>query len=195
MVNEKKYYSYDGKYFYNSLNEVMDDLKADSNGRAVNKNNPYYNYYLYLPFRSKTSYSASDIDRFISQKAPSNSALRGSGKGFISAQDKYGSNAMLMLGIAINESNWGTSNYAINKNNLFGLGAYDSNPNDSFAYKSVSHCIEEFGNYWVSKGYSDPQDWRYMGGYLGTKDLGFNVKYASDPFWGRKGSIICFPCR
>ena len=192
MVNEKKYYSYDGKYFYNSLNEVMDDLKADSKGRAVNKNNPYYNYYLYLPFRSKTSYSASDIDRFISQKAPSNSALRGSGKGFISAQDKYGSNAMLMLGIAINESNWGTSNYAINKNNLFGLGAYDSNPNDSFAYKSVAHCIEEFGNYWVSKGYSDPQDWRYMGGYLGTKDLGFNVKYASDPFWGEKAASYAF---
>ena len=43
-----------------------------------------------------------------------------------------------------------------------------------------------FAKYYISRGYSDPEDWRYFGGYLGNKGSGANVKYASDPFWGEK---------
>lgn len=32
---------------------------------------------------------------------------------------------MLMIGVAANESSWGSSNIAQNKNNLFGHHAYD----------------------------------------------------------------------
>ncbi|HAX72445.1 MAG TPA: hypothetical protein DCY20_02845, partial [Firmicutes bacterium] len=33
-----------------------------------------------------------------------------------------------------------------------------------------------------------PQDWRYYGGMLGNKNMGANVKYASDPFWAEKAA-------
>ena len=39
---------------------------------------------------------------------------------FIENQNKYGTNALLMIGVAANESAWGCSRIAAEKNNLFG---------------------------------------------------------------------------
>lgn len=183
-----KYYSYDGNYFYTDLNTLISDSKAGHKNNSVNGNQKFYAYYQTLPFRSKTVYSASDLDNFINANTIAGNKLRGTGQAFINAQNKYGVNAATMLGIAINESGWGKSNLAVTKNNLFGLEAYDSNPNDAKAFASVEQCIDEFANYWISRGYTDPQDSRYYGGFLGGKALGANVKYASDPFWGEKAA-------
>ncbi|MGL4772591.1 MAG: glucosaminidase domain-containing protein [Clostridium sp.] len=187
-----KYYSYDNTYFYTSLDTLISDLREGHNNNAVNAGDPFYLYYLSLPFRSKTTYSSSEIDSFINKNTKSDSALRNSGQAFIDAQDKYGVNALLMLGVAINESGWGNSSLAKNKNNIFGLEAYDSTPGDAKQFISVAHCIDEFANYWISRGYGDPQDWRFYGGFLGNKDKGANVKYASDPFWGSKAASFAY---
>lgn len=187
-----KYYSYDGNYFYTDLNTLISDAKAGHKKNSVNSSEMFYSYYQTLPFRSKTTYSASDLNNFIAANTDASSKLRGTGQAFINAQNKYGVNAATMLGIAINESAWGTSYFAVTKNNLFGLEAYDSNPDDAKAFSSVDQCIDEFANYWISKGYADPQDDRYYGGFLGGKALGANVKYASDPFWGEKAASNAF---
>ena len=187
-----KYYSYDARYFYTNLDALINDLKGNTYGNAVNGSNPYYNYYQYLPFRSKSIYSASQINSFIEANTQSNSKLRGIGQYLINAQNTYGVNALLILGVAINESAWGMSSYAQNRNNLFGLNAVDSNPDDASRFNSVEHCINEFAKYWISSGYSDPQDSRYYGGFVGNKYMGANVKYASDPFWGEKAASFAF---
>ena len=193
LKSEVKYYSYDGKYFYTNLTTLANDFKNNTRANSVNANNPYYNYYQYLPYRSKTSYTASELNNFINSKTNSNSKLRGIGSKLIDVQEKYGVNAGIILGIAINESGWGTSSIAQNKNNLFGLNAVDSSPGQSANYfSSVDQCIEEFAKMWISSGYSDPQDSRYYGGFLGNKDLGTNVKYASDPYWGEKNASHYF---
>ena len=187
-----KYYSYDARYFYTNLNTLINDLKGNTYGNAVNGSNPYYNYYQYLPFRSKRIYSAGQLNSFIEANTQSNSKLRGIGQYLINAQNAYGVNALLILGVAINESAWGMSSYAQNRNNLFGLNAVDSNPDDASRFNSVEHCINEFAKYWISSGYSDPQDSRYYGGFVGNKYMGANVKYASDPFWGEKAASYAF---
>lgn len=187
-----KYYSYDAQYFYTSLDTLISDLKNNTNNNAINSTNTYYNYYQYLPFRSKSIYTAAELNNFIDNNAPANSKLRGIGQYLINAQEKYGVNAAIILGVAINESAWGTSNYALNRNNLFGLNAVDSNPDNAYQFSSVEQCINEFANYYISKGYSDPQDYRYYGGFVGNKYLGANVKYASDPFWGEKAASYVF---
>ncbi|ELC8442150.1 glucosaminidase domain-containing protein [Clostridium perfringens] len=184
----EKYYNYDGKYFYTSLDLLISDLQNNTHENAVNANDPYYNYYYYLPMRSKTSFTADQINTYISNNAAYNSKLRNTGKYFIEAQDKYGVNALTMLGIAINESAWGTSYYARNKNNLFGIGAVDSNPDDAFYFESVEQCINEFAKYQMSRGYADPYNWSYNGAALGNKGFGANIQYASDPFWGEKAA-------
>ena len=96
----EKYYNYDGKYFYTSLELLIDDLQNNTHKNAVNVNEPYYNYYYYLPMRSKTSFTVDQINTYISNNSAYNSKLRDTGEYFIEAQNKYGVNALIMLGIA-----------------------------------------------------------------------------------------------
>ena len=199
LKEDIKYLSYDGRYFYNGsnialgLDNLISDLQSGHKNNSVNANNAYYNYYNYLPFRSKTSYKAEDLNKFIEANTNATSKLRGTGQAFIDAQNNYGVNALLALGIGINESGWGESSIAHYKNNIFGLNAVDSSPGESANYfKTVRDSIIEFSRHYISRGYSDPADWRYYGGFLGNKNMGANIKYASDPFWGEKASAYAF---
>lgn len=193
-----KYLSYDGLYFYdgsniqNGLNNLMNDYKRGTRGNAVNAGNPHYTYYKYLPFRSKTVYSADELNRFINENTDASSKLRGIGGALKDAEQKYGVNAILTLGVAINESGWGTSAISQNKNNLFGIKAFDSNVDGASSFASPSDSVYEFAKNYISSGYADPSDWRYFGGFLGNKKHGANIKYASDPFWGEKASQHTF---
>lgn len=188
----KDYYSYDGVYFYEGdtiaegLNKLTTDLKNNVRSNAVNKDKPYYAYFQHLPFRTKTNYTADDLDRFINNNTSATSKLRGLGSTFIETQNTYGVNALLALGVAMNESAKGDSYYAQSKNNLFGIGAVDFAPDGAFEFETPGDSVREFAKNFISSGYSNPDDFRYYGGYLGNKALGANVKYASDPFWAEK---------
>ncbi|MBC5995859.1 hypothetical protein EAI30_00365 [Romboutsia ilealis] len=193
MKDGAKYYSYDGNYFYSSIEKLLSDAEKGNHNNSVNPNDIYYNYYLYLPGRTKTSYTANDINKYLNNNTSSNSILRNKGAEFIQAQEKYGVNASFMIGIAMNESGKGTSSIALSKNNIFGLNAVDASPGQSANYfKTVADCINEFGSHWMSKGYFNPSDWRYEGSSLGNKGFGVNVRYASDPYWGEKASSYMY---
>ncbi|WP_051592861.1 glucosaminidase domain-containing protein, partial [Thomasclavelia saccharogumia] len=200
------YYSYDGHYFYEgstaaSYAKMLNDYRNNRRTNAVNSSSPYYNYYQYLSHRSITTYSADELNKAISALVGASensygrtSKLRNLGECFISNQNKYGTNALLMLAVAANESAWGCSNIAAQKNNLFGHAAYDSDPNGSAnGYSSVEYSVYYHSAMFISKGYLDPvTDSRYYGANLGDKASGLNVKYASDPYWGEKGAAICW---
>ena len=65
QLSEGTYYSYDGHYFYKDLKTMIKDYKNGNYNNSVNKNNPYYNYYMYLSNHSKTTYSSLNIDEYI----------------------------------------------------------------------------------------------------------------------------------
>ena len=186
MKQNTKYYSYDGNYFYTDINQLMSDAKLDNHNNAINSNNPYYNYYQYLPGRSKTSYTADDINRYFEQYTPNDSLLRNTGSYFIKAQNEYGTNAALLVGIAMNESDRGTSNLAKTKFNVFGTNAKDGYVEGADKFSSIEECIIRVSNYSFSNGYFNPKSWKYNNSSLGNKSLGANVRYASDPFWSEK---------
>ena len=191
-----KYYSYDGHYFYSDYSVMSKDYQNGAYGAsAVNSGNAFYNYFQFADMNGSTSYSADELESILSKAmgnagvSPSASKLTGTAVSFIKYQNKYGVNALLSLGIAINESGWGTSSIANNKNNLFGLNAVDSSPGQSANYfKSVDDCIREFMDKWMANGYLDSSDWRNNGELLGNKAEGINVMYASDPYWGEKAA-------
>ena len=190
-----KYYSYDGHYFYteSDFGEMLDDYTNNTRTHAVNANNPYYNYFQYLPLRSQSNYNSSTLNTIINNKVASNSKMKNTGSEFVEKQNTYGVNALLMAGLAANESAWGSSNIAQSKNNLFGLNAVDSSPGQSANYfASVEQCIKEFAEKWMSKEYLNPKNWKYFGGFLGNKASGMNVKYASDPYWGEKAASMAW---
>ena len=183
-----KYYSYDGHYFYNDFAKMVSDYQNGGYGNAVNAGTPYYNYYQYLSMHTKAPFTPEQYNSYIAANKKE-SVMLTTGNAFASAQNTYTINALLMFGVAINESGWGTSSIAKEKNNLFGLNAVDSSPGESAnTFKSVEHCINEFAYEWVHKDYLNGGDWRYRGPHLGDKHSGMNVKYASDPYWGEKAA-------
>lgn len=184
-----KYYSYDGHYFYTTHYAMTKDYQNNVYTNSVNPNKPYYNYYQYLSMRTPSEFDANQIDERLQVGFyQEGSKLEGTGAYFKDAE-KYGVNALLAMGIAINESAWGYSYIAQTKNNLFGLNAVDSSPGTSAdVFASPAVCIQNFAKNWMSLNYMSPVNWVYYGPHLGDKKSGMNVQYASDPYWGEKAA-------
>ena len=190
-----KYYSYDGHYFYTSekFANMLSDYNNGQRTNSVNPDSPYFNYYQYLPLRSQTNYSSSELNSMINERTNSDSKMRDIGVYLVNNQNTYGVNALIMTGIAANESAWGSSNISQTKNNLFGLNAIDSSPGESANYYSdVETCIKEFAETYMSKRYLRSGYTYYKGGFLGNKASGINVHYASDPYWGEKAANVAW---
>lgn len=173
-----KYFSDDGYNFYT-------DYKKNTLVGTC------YNYYQFLPIRTKTSIPGSVLDSFLSYMGHSDSVMRGNGNDFVNLGDEYGCNGALIYALACQESAYGTSGYARNRNNLFGWSAYDSDPDNASYFSSVYQAIKEHMGRNL-RMYSDYTDWRYNGTYVGNKGSGFNLKYASDPYWGIKIASIYY---
>lgn len=189
-----KYYSYDGHYFYTSYPTMIKDYQNSNTSypNAVNKSNPFYNYYQFLSHRSKTTLTPYNLDTITNDKVGSSSSkMKNMGQYYIENQNTYGTNALLMFGVSGNESAWGTSGIAQDKNNLFGHGAVDNNPYyGANGYANPQTSIKYHAEKFISNGYLDNEDWRYNGGHLGDKLSGINVRYASDPYWGEKAASV-----
>ena len=187
------YYSYDGHFFYTNYGVMLSDYQSGSRANSVNPDSPFYIYFQYLPMRSTSGYNGAEINGLINARGVSaGSKLLNLGNALYDNQNLYGVNGLLALGISVNESGWGTSNFAINRNNLFGLNAVDSNPNGASYYSSPEDCVRQFMETWMSKQYLNPKNWAYHGGFLGSKASGIGVSYASDPYWGEKNAAIAW---
>ena len=194
LTKDVRYYSFDGIYFYSSVTSMLDDYRAGKYSGSVNYNSPYYAYYVYLPSHSVTGYTASDLDNIIASKGynASTSKMYGTGQYFKEAEATYGQNALMMFSTAMNESANGTSKIAMDKNNLFGYGASDSNPYDgAYSYDSPRDSIMDYAKR-TGSNYSLVTGAYYYGGHYGNKSSGRNVKYASDPYWGEKQASNSF---
>lgn len=187
-----EYYSYDGHYFYTNYNTMINDYKNNVRTNAVNCDNPYYFYYQYLPLRSQTNYTGEQLTTYLNSKANSStSKLNNTGEIFVKYQNQYGVNALLAASFAALESGWGKSSIAINKNNLFGLNAVDSNPGNADTFDSVEDSIYNFTSSWMSKRYLNAKYTNlFRGGFYGDKGSGIFGKYSSDPYEGEKCASI-----
>lgn len=205
------YYSYDGNYFYkeNQIKEMIDDARNQNYEHAINKKTPYYNYYQYVSHRSTSVYTAAEIDDYLkdhrgaynglsyyldddkdgSHDVLTQSMLYHSATAFIQNQNLYGSNALMMLATAMNESGMGRSQLSYLKNNLFGHAAFDSSVSESASrYQNVNDSIQYHADTYISRNYLNPNQFMYHGAYFGDKQSGMNVSYASDPYWGEKAA-------
>lgn len=201
MIDVGKYYSYDGNYFYSDLVKMLDDYKNGDFNNSVNNDSVYYNYYMYLPHRSKTNYTIDDLDSYIRNVLGFNgsvygktltnkkSVLYGTSEYYMNAEKLYGANAISVFGLSRNESANGTSKIAIDKNNVFGHNAVDGMAyNSATGYLDVRSSIYSHSYSYINYGYSEVADYRYHGGHFGNKDSGMNVSYASDVYWGEKAA-------
>ncbi len=109
---------------------------------------------------------------------------------FYYAEKQYGINGIYLASMAIHEGGWGTSKIADDKKNLFGYGAYDSNPyGGSFSFDTYAEGIDLVArvlvkNYLNNKGTEIYDGQVATGMYYTTPTLtGVNTRYASDKNW------------
>ena len=111
--------------------------------------------------------------------------MAGLGKAFKKAEKDHGVNAIFLVGLAIHESDYGRSQIAQAKHNLFGFMAYDSSPFSSAGnFATFDDGIDTVARY-LSQHYLKPGGQYYNGKSMAA----INVKYASDKSWHSKIAI------
>ncbi len=188
--------SYYAPYKYGKSDSNMPAGKYYSDNGSVytsladGKTYTAYQYFNMMPLYTKTVYTAEELNRFVKENKPSKvgvTVLETMGEKFKKIEEEHNINAMYLLAHAIHESDWGTNQKAIERKNLFGLGAEDGTDGlikfttyDDCLNSLVYNLINEKDSYFLESSY------RYHGAFLGNKDLGMNVFYATDPYWGQK---------
>ena len=197
-------YVSDGKYVYHRYSQYSKVMVAYHNSNMV-VGKSYYSadginfgtFKLNHPFqfsnlKSKTNYTAADLNRLYSLMGANDSRLAGKGATFKAAEEKYGVNALYLVAHSALESAWGRSKIARDKNNFFGISAYDNNPyNAATKFDDVDSGILGAAR-WINEKYLSKSTYPARGAYLGNKAGGMNVNYATAPYWGESIASIMF---
>ena len=197
-------YVSDGKYVYHRYSPYSKVMVAYHNANMqVGKS--YYSadginfgtFKLNHPFqfsnlKSRTNYTAADINRLYSLMGANDSKLAGKGATFKAAEQRYGVNALYLVAHSALESAWGRSKIAKDKNNFFGISAYDDTPYTSATkFDDVDSGIMGAAR-WINSKYLHNSGYPANGAYLGNKAGGMNVNYATAPYWGESIASIMF---
>ncbi|QZA69688.1 lysin [Bacillus phage 035JT004] len=126
--------------------------------------------------------TAEDLDKWIESKAPEGSMMRGMGSAFLKAGQESGLDPRYLIAHAAQETGWGTSNILKDKNNWFGIGAFDNSPHASAkTFGGKQQGIVD-GAKWIAQNY-------YSKGNT-TLDKMKKAGYATDPQWSNNISNI-----
>lgn len=137
--------------------------------------------YQFASIRSTSTYSAKAFDQYLKSI---DSPLSGEGAAFKRAEETYGINALFLLAVAGHESQFGTSDIAREKRNLFGFHATDDDPSgNATSFDTVEASVKAAAELFATKYVKGPYA---RGDYPGNKQEGINIFYASDPYWGEK---------
>ena len=197
-------YVSDGKYVYHRYSKYS-SVKVAYHNPNMQVGKSYYSadginfgtFKLDHPFqfsnlKTKTNYTAADINKLYTVMGAGNSMLAGKGETFKAAEQKYGVNALYLVAHSALESAWGKSNIAKKKNNFFGIAAYDSSPYTSATkFDDVDSGILGAAR-WINEKYLSNSSYPARGAYLGNKAGGMNVNYATAPYWGESIASIMF---
>lgn len=123
--------------------------------------------------------TADQLNEWINSNASEGSAMYGMGQAFLDAGTQSGLDPRYLVAHAAQETGWGSSQYA-QAGNFYGIGAFDSNPDNALKYgnASASTGIIE-GAKWIADNY-------YSQGQTTLDSMRNNGgvhEYATDPNW------------
>ena len=143
-----------------------------------------------MPLNKPSGFSQEEFKKVLTDNQDKNKIFETYADYFYLAEQQYNINGIFIAAVGIHESAWGTSTIAQNKHNLFGYGAYDSNPyNGAYSFTDYSECIDLIARVFV-KYYINPKGTKIYDGevatgqyYSGNTLSAVNKKYATDPNW------------
>lgn len=165
----------DGVTMYVNTNDVQFAVTTEKNYKVVGEGNERIliskDKHFTTDLNSRTNFTEDDL-RIIT----SGTNLEGLESAVVATEEKYGVNAIFILGVAATESGWGNSDLAQYRNNLFGICAYDTNTDAATSFASKAACIDYFGRLIKNEYFTE-----------GRLDLwSINDIYASDKSWAPK---------
>lgn len=118
--------------------QVMTELAEVTNRSEVDRQQIIKNYIVNneTDLRTKSNVSIEEY-----QKMLENTALYEIAESLHNAEQKFGVNGLYLMGLACLESSYGNSNFAKNRNNIFGWNAVDSNPGKASYFTSKNECV------------------------------------------------------
>ena len=168
--------------------EEKNETKESTKTKQELSSNLSFNMALNKP----SGLSLEQFKKILNDSKDKNKIFTNNAEYFYYIEKQYNINGVFVAAVGIHESAWGTSKIALQKNNLFGYGAYDSNPyNGAYNFSNYSESIDLISRVFV-KYYINPKGTSIYGGekavgtyYNGSNLSGINKKYASDSNWAK----------
>lgn len=143
-----------------------------------------------IALNKPSGFTLEQFTKALTDSKDKNKIFEKNAKYFYYVEKQYNINGMFVAAVGIHESAWGTSKIALNKNNLFGYGAYDSNPyNGAYTFDDYAEAIDLVSRVFV-KYYLNPKDEKIYDGqvangryYSGNTLTAVNKRYATDKKW------------
>lgn len=143
-----------------------------------------------MPLNQPSGLTFEQFKKVLADSKDVNKIFEKNAEYFYYIEKQYKINGIFVAAVGIHESAWGTSKIAREKNNLFGYGAYDSNPYNGAYYfsdyaESIDLMARVFTKYYIHpKGTSIYGGEKAVGTYYYAPTLsGVNTKYATDKNW------------
>lgn len=198
-ITTKKIYDKNGKLIQekqmsavvtkSSINKIIDigtKKRESKSKKESNITNLDFNMALNKP----SGFTLEQFKKVLTDSKDKNKIFEKNAEYFYYIEKEYGINGIFVASIGIHESAWGTSKIAKNKYNLFGYGAYDSNPyNGAYKFENYSESIDLIARvlvkYYINPKGTDIYDNQKANGkyYNGNTLLSVNKKYATDKNW------------
>ncbi len=185
LVNEEQVSCVVTKSSMNKIIEIGTKIYVEPEKQA-NPENLSFDMALNKP----SGFTLDDFRKILTDSKDKNKIFENNAEYFYYIEKEYSINGVFVAALGIHESGWGTSKIAKNKYNLFGYGAYDSNPyNGAYTFSSYSESIDLIARVLVKYYLNPPGSIIYDGEkasgkyYNGNTLSGVNKKYASDNNW------------
>ena len=168
----------------------IDSTKENTQTTIKSKQELNSNLNINIALNKPSGLSLEQFKKVLNDTKDKNKIFSNNAEYFYYIEKQYNINGIFVAAVGIHESAWGTSKIALQKNNLFGYGAYDSNPyNGAYNFSNYSESIDLISRVFV-KYYINPKGTSIYGGetaigtyYNGATLNGINKKYASDKNW------------
>ena len=143
-----------------------------------------------IALNKKSGFTLEQFTKALTDEKDVNKIFQNNSKYFYYVEDEYNINGIFVAAVGIHESAWGTSRISLSKNNLFGYGAYDSNPyNGAYNFEDYAESIDlvsrVFVKYYINPSGTSIYDGQKANGkyYNGNTLSAVNKRYASDKNW------------
>ena len=175
-------------YLEPDYEEVVINNNSNNSNQTSNQNIQKLSFEMNL--NKPSGLSLEQFKKVLTDDKDVNGVFQDNAEYFYYIEKQYNINGLFVAAVGIHESGWGTSRISKDKYNLFGYGAYDSNPyNGAYTFSDYSESIDLIARVFV-KYYLNPKGTSIYGGEKATGQYytaptlsGINKKYASDKNW------------